>query len=465
MKLIKFAFSLLITTVLLNACSKEYSVENGGLQLPTGNWEFSNGTKAYFGNMDSAKIDSSGATKQLRLNGTSSSGESFKMILYGDTIKVGSYKASLFQSTFTYATTAKTIYEADQLVGQFIVNITSYTSNLVQGTFSGSAKDSSGAVTQITVGKFKSTLANGIKVIASTGVLGDSSGNCKPVVLSGTYTQGVAMTAANTARVKVVVAVAGTYTISTNTVNGVTFSNSGTFINTGSQDVILTASGNSSLGGSQVFTLHYGNSQCAYTVNFLPGVAASGDYLPLTTRSNWNFSLVGGTPNDSIFRKVIAYAPTLNGNVYETITESPSSNAQAVDSSYFRKGSGNYYQYLDLATLLNFDNPVILDLLILKDNVAQGTTWNSSSVTGTIGGVPFSGYIKMTILEKAVPVTIGYFNFTDVIKVRYEMFMTGVPVAIQTSERWFAKNVGEVHSSVTSGTSTITYEVGNYQIF
>lgn len=465
MKLIKFALSLLIATVLLNACSKEYSVENGGLQLPTGNWEFTNGTKQYIGNMDSAKIDSSGAIKQLRLNGTSSSGESFKMILYGDTIKVGSYKASLFQSTFTYATTAKTIYEADQLVGEFIVKITSYTSNLVEGTFSGSAKDSSGTVTQITVGKFKTTLGNGIKVSASTGVLGDSSGNCKPVVLSGIYTQGISMTAANTARVQVVVAAAGTYTISTNTVNGVTFSNSGTFTNTGTQDVVLTASGNSSLSGNQVFTLHYGNSQCAFTVNFLPGVTASGDYLPLTPKSNWIFGLVGGTSADDIYLKVIDYAPTLNGNGYNTITQSSSSTAPAGDSSYYRKGSGDYYQYMDLAATYQFDSPALLDLLILKDNVAQGTTWNSPAINGSIGGVPFAGLLKMTILEKSVAVKIGSFDFPDVIKVKYELFMNGVPLPIQTSERWFAKNVGEVHLSLTDGTNSMTYEVNNYQIF
>jgi len=465
MKLIKFALSLLITTVLLNACSKEYSVENGGLQLPTGNWEFNNGTKPYIGNMDSAKIDSSGTIKQLRLNGTSSSGESFKMVIYGDTIKVGSYKASLFQSTFTYATTAKTIYEADQLVGEFIVKITSYTSNLVQGTFSGSAKDSSGAITQITLGKFKTTLGNGIKISASTGVLGDSSGNCKPAVLSGTYTQGVAMTAANTARVQVVVATAGTYTISTNTVNGVTFSNSGTFINTGTQDVILTASGNSSLSGNQNFTLHYGNSQCAFSVNFLPGVSASGDYLPLTPKSNWIFGLVGGTSADNIYLKVIDYAPKLNGNTYNTITQGISGTAPADDSSYYKKGNGDYYQYMNLATTYQFDPPATLDLLILKDYAAQGATWNSSAINGSIGGVPFSGYIKMTILEKAVAVKIGSFDFPDVIKVKYELFMNGVPLAVQTSERWFAKNVGEIHVSLTNGTNSMTYEVNNYQIF
>ena len=180
------------------------------------------------------------------------------------------------------------------------------------------------------------------------------------------------MTSANTARVQVVVAAAGTYTISTNTVNGVTFSNSGTFTNTGTQDVVLTASGNSSLSGNQVFTLHYGNSQCAFTVNFLPGVTASGDYLPLTPKSNWIFGLAGGTSADDIYLKVIDYAPTLNGNGYNTITQSSSSTAPAGDSSYYRKGSGDYYQYMDLAATYQFDSPALLDLLILKDNVAQG---------------------------------------------------------------------------------------------
>ena len=54
-----------------------------------------------------------------------------------------------------------------------------------------------------------------------------------------------------------------------------------------------------------------------------------------------------------------------------------------------------------------------------------GTTWISPNINGTIGGVPFTAFIKMTILAKAVPVTIGTFNFPDVIKVKYEYFITG----------------------------------------
>lgn len=71
----------------------------------------------------------------------------------------------------------------------------------------------------------------------------------------------------------------------------------------------------------------------------------------------------------------------------------------------------------------------------------------------------------MTLLEKAVPVTIGTFNFPDVIKVKYEFFITGSPIPIETDERWFAKNVGEIHFDFNDGVNAAGYDVGKYQVF
>ena len=106
-------------------------------------------------------------------------------------------------------------------------------------------------------------------LVLHTGVLGDSSGNCKPVTLAGTYSPGIALTSANTVQVQVTVATAGTYSIKTNTVNGVTFSKTGTFTSTGTQNVILNGSGTPANSGDQNFTLSYGNSQCSFTINFV----------------------------------------------------------------------------------------------------------------------------------------------------------------------------------------------------
>ena len=76
-----------------------------------------------------------------------------------------------------------------------------------------------------------------------------------------------------------------------------------------------------------------------------------------------------------------------------------------------------------------------------------------------------SAFIKMTILEKGVPVTIGSFNFQDVIKVQYEYFITGDPNPVETDERWFAKNVGEIHDSFSDGTTTNSFDIIDYQVF
>ena len=467
MKLIKTVLGLVILAALVNSCSKEFSVENNGLKLPVGNWEFTaDTTTAYIGNMDSAYIISSTSIKELHLNGTSANGDqNFRMTLYADTFKVGSYKASLFQSTFAYTAPAKTLYEAEQLVGEFIVNITSFSSNLVIGTFSGTAKDSANKLAKITEGKFKATLNDGLPTAVSSGVLGDSAGNCKAAVLKGTYTQGISAKDTNTVQLQVVVAEVGTYSISTNTVSGLTFAGSGIFTTTGSQNVVLAATGIPELAGEQTFTVRYGNSQCAFKINILPGAAPSGDYFPLSVNTNWTFGEEGNTSGDSVHRKLIAYEPSLGGNSYNTITEAEDANAEADDSTYFRKDAGSYYQYVDFAELLHFDNPAKQDWIFLKDNVAINSTWQTNNISGTIGGAPFSGYIKMTLLALGEAVTIDKFDFPDVAKVKYEVFLTGVPTPIQTGERWFAKNVGEVKTVISDGTNTSTFIVGSYKIF
>lgn len=460
MKLFKIILAFVIPAVVFNSCQKEYSVENGGKTLPAGNWEFADSTHTYTGNMDSASFVSTGATKELHLNGTSTDGsQHFSMILYADSFQVGSYKASLFQSSFQYTATAKTIYEADQLTGEFIVDITSLSNGLIVGTFSGVAKDSANSLRKITDGKFKSTFGSGSIGSPSTGVLGDSLGNCKPLDLKGAYVKGIALTNANTVQVQVTVAVAGTYSISTNTVNGVTFSTTGEFTNTGVQTVTLDASGTPAVEGDQTFTIKYGNSQCTFTVSFL---SAAGNYLPLKLDNNWAYNLTDGQSEDSVFQKVIDFSPVLGGNNYTAVQQSDLPSGTVTDSFYYRKSGGDYYEYINYTSFFGFDQPVTGDFNFLRDNLPAGSTWQSPTISGTVAGGALSGYVKMTILEKGVPVTsIAGFNFPDVIKVRYELFVTGIPQAAVTEERWFAQNVGEIYTSTGSNTS----EIKRYQIF
>jgi hypothetical protein len=568
MKRIKVPFYLLLMLVLLNACKKEYSIENNPLKVHTGTWQFNDSLTLFSGNMDSAHIDSSAGTKVLYLVGTSLNGlQTFHMELYADTFKTGIYKASLFQTSFEYTSAAKTIYQADQLIGEFTVNVTAFSSSGITGTFSGTATDSLNNVKQLTLGKFTSTFE---QTVISSGLLGDSSGNCKPITVNGSYIPGTALTAANNVQVQVTVATVGTYSITSNTLNGVSFSKTGTFTSTGSQSVTLNGVGTPGSAGEQAFVIKYGNSQCSFIVNFgppatgtlgggggtctafvvagnyqqgiplnssntvqlqvtiiapgtynivssttngvsfsgsgnfpstgpqtvtltgtgtplasgaqnfpvtfgpstcsfnitfLPPVAASNDYFPITNNSNWSYNLLGGTSADSLHSAVITYSPVFGSTTYGTIAAYNPPTALAVDSFYYRKPGGDYYEYVDYSNYISFDTKVIGEFIFLKDNVANGTTWSSPNVSGTIGGIPVTAFIKMTILAKAVPITVGTFNFPNVIEVKYEYFLTGVPIAVKTDERWFAKNVGEIHDSIDNGTTSNIYDISAFQVF
>jgi hypothetical protein len=569
MKRFKIPFYLFLLMVLFNACKKEYSIENSSLTIHTGTWQFNDSLKLFSGNMDSAYIDSSvSTTKVLHLVGTSLDGsQTFHMELYADTFNVGTYKASLFQSTFEYTTTAKTIYQADQLIGEFIVNITSFSNTQITGTFSGTVNDSTNTLKQITLGKFTSTIAH---AAISSGVFGDSLGICKPVTVSGAYIPGTQLAGANTVQVQVTVAAVGAYTIFSDTLNGVSFSTSGTFTTTGVQTVILNGTGNPVSAGDQNFIINYGTSQCSFkvsfgvpatgtlgggggactpfvvagnyqqgitlnvsntvqlqvtivapgtynitstssngvtfsgsgtfpstgvqtviltgigtptgqgtqnysvsfgpstcsfSINFLPPVTASNDYFPLTLNSNWTYSLAGGTSSDSVHSVVINYSPIFGSTTYNSIAGYNIPSSTASDSFYYRKPGGDYYEYVNYSSYIPFDQQVSGEFIFLKDNVANLTTWVSPNITGTIGGIPVTAFIKMTILAKAVPVTVGTFNFPDVIEVKYEYFVTGNPVALRTDERWFAKNVGEIHDSLGNGTSSNVYDITAFQVF
>ena len=90
---------------------------------------------------------------------------------------------------------------------------------------------------------------------------------CSTIVVNGTYAPNIAMNATNTMTLSVNVQYPGAYTISTNTVNGVTFSASGTFTLTGTQDVTLQASGTGVSGGTHRYTLSTNSAIGANTCN------------------------------------------------------------------------------------------------------------------------------------------------------------------------------------------------------
>lgn len=92
-------------------------------------------------------------------------------------------------------------------------------------------------------------------------------GACSNIAVSGVYGINVPLTSANTVSVQVNVTSIGAYTLTTNTVAGMTFSKSGTFTTTGVQSVVLVGTGTPTTAGANVFTPQIGSSSCTFTVD------------------------------------------------------------------------------------------------------------------------------------------------------------------------------------------------------
>ena len=92
---------------------------------------------------------------------------------------------------------------------------------------------------------------------------------CTPVTVNGFYIVSKPLDAANTVIIKTDVSTAGSYTIFTNTVNGITFSASGVFTSTGLQNVTLRGSGIPLAMGTTNLLPRYGLSFCNFSLTVL----------------------------------------------------------------------------------------------------------------------------------------------------------------------------------------------------
>ncbi len=127
--------------------------------------------------------------------------------------------------------------------------------------------------------------------------------DCAGIAPAGTYTQGIALSSSNTISIPVTVTTAGSYSITTGTVNGCAFSSSGVLA-AGAQTIILTGSGTPTASGNNSYNISFGTSSCSFSIGFLPGAAPSTDYLRCNidgTAATFNVNLTGIAPMASAF--------------------------------------------------------------------------------------------------------------------------------------------------------------------
>jgi hypothetical protein len=105
--------------------------------------------------------------------------------------------------------------------------------------------------------------------------LAGSPNACTSATVQGIYTAGLAATSSNTATIQVDVTTAGTYSIATTAVNGITFSALGTLTTTGTQPITLTALGTPAAAGLFTIPISVGSSNCSFQVTVVAGSPAA----------------------------------------------------------------------------------------------------------------------------------------------------------------------------------------------
>ena len=166
MKYFKPLLTLLAAALVFLGCKKEYSVENGtGTNTGTAQWEFKESGVQFKGPIDTAYVDTVSGIRFLTINGKSDDGKDQLILqVFTPDLKPGTYKTPL--SSFDYLRNGANLYQSDlAAVDSFSITITKIDTASVTGTFTGKAKDKSGASRTIVDGKFSAKFKTHSSVI------------------------------------------------------------------------------------------------------------------------------------------------------------------------------------------------------------------------------------------------------------------------------------------------------------
>jgi hypothetical protein len=298
------------------------------------------------------------------------------------------------------------------------------------------------------------------------GILGSgTAGDCSNTQKFGVYAQGLTTDSSNKVLVELNVTTPGTYNISTDTVNGVYFSKTGTITITGVTSILLAATGTPASTGSFAYTVKFKGTVCSFSIDVLAVAPSNGtDYFPVTANSYWKYLSANPAagPQDTSRNTSTGNIFTILGNNYFLFAKS---DASGTDSLFFRKSGGEYQQFADLDIAGIADSVVAADYTFLKDNVPVGTTWESSEGDATVASVPVKIKLKLTISSKNTSVQVGNAVFKDVIKVTTaeQVNQSAGYSTVFSYETWYAKGIGVIN--IVAAAPLYGFLVQQYQVF
>jgi hypothetical protein len=400
-KSLKIFGFIALATSLLWACSKEFSEENGLLPSVTSptftqDWEFKIGTKLYQGPVDTAYLTTIGSGQILTIEGFGqAAGQEINLIItkLSGVITPGTYTTGAGGVSFVFSDTTGTDYQSNLALGSFSVNISSIDTGGVRGTFSGTSKESPTFTVDkiISDGKFSAKLkytsgGGGGGGTSAVFTLGGSPGSCTGATINGPVVASVPFVPINTMSVQVNVTTPGAYSISTNTVNGISYSGTGTFTATGVQTVTLTGTGTPTAAGANNMTVTGGGGSCTVSVTAL----SAGSMASFTlggSPGNCTSAMLAGSYNAGT---ALSAANTMTVQVNVTTVGTYTISTNSVNGILFAAAGTFTATGLQNVTLIGMGTPTAAGTNNMNVTGGGSTCVVSVMVNGMAGGAAYT---------------------------------------------------------------------------
>jgi hypothetical protein len=272
----------------------------------------------------------------------------------------------------------------------------------------------SGSFTRTTV----DASTNGIAIVSGY-TLGNSV---------GTMTAGVAVSGV-TQTISANVTTAGSYTITTNTANGVKFSANGTFAQTGAQDIVLTATGTpTSVSASDNFTINT-NPNITFTKATIANPSTNGSAVVTYASSTSTGTMYVGVPVSGVTQTITATVTTIG-----TYSISTTANGVTFAGSGTFTGTGS--------------KPIVLT----ASGTPTAVSASDNFITNTTPSFTFTRTTVENLTSNGTAVVSAYTNGTSAGTLYRGVAVTGVTQTM-------------IANVTTAGTYSITIPTTNGVIF
>lgn len=293
---------------------------------------------------------------------------------------------------------------------------------------------------------------------------------CIPAKVLGNYIKNHFLTSEDTVNIGLMVTIPGSYTISTNTVNGYSFSGSGVLARTGLQTITLTARGAPLNAGINIFTV-IGSSGCTFSVTVTTAIAVTNDdYFPLTKNSYWIYDDL--LHKGDTIKRILTDTVRTNNILYRNMEEHDMFGGNL--QSYFRKAGNAYFEYgsVDKYTAsFSYFPKLYGEIPFLKENIVTGDNWKTVEFTGTFssGQIIFLEYDFYCVDDNAAVILNGN-SFINVYKIRVlpQVRSQFAPLSStgETIDVYYAKGVGLIYLKGTrNGFNTIELRIRNWMVY